>query len=83
MELRLRVPFAAHRLGARHLMVVPAAVGACGSAASWLLDGASSFPGLLSVAGHVGVLALLRHRDTREWVGVAASHPAVPATTYG
>ena len=75
--------FAAHRRGAWHLLLVLAAVGACGSAVGWLLDRASSLLGLLSVAGHVGLLALLRHRDTREWVGVVASHPAVPATTHG
>jgi hypothetical protein len=75
--------FAAHRRGAWHLLLVLAAVGACGSAVSWLLDEASSLLGSLSVAGHVGLLALLRHRDTREWVGLVASHPAVPAATHG
>jgi uncharacterized membrane protein YfcA len=61
--------FAAHRRGAWQLMLALTAAGVLGPALGWMTAGRLTAPGALSVTVDAVLLALLLHRDSREWVG--------------
>ena len=76
--------FTRHRRGARQLMLALAAAGALCAAVGWLGTRSPAAPGLLPAAGHLVVLTLLLHRDSREWVGVdAARGSAATSPSHG
>ena len=71
----LLAAFTAHRRGAWQLLVGLAVAGVAWPGAGWVATGRPAVVGLLGAVVSAGLLGLLLHRDSREWVG-AGGRPA-------